>query len=50
MSTEPIQGDARRRLISSMRRRSALAAAVVLAVVWLALYAQLKAGDDPVLG
>jgi cytoskeletal protein RodZ len=47
MSQEPIGGEPRRKLISSMRFRVALAAAAVLAAAWLAIVGQLKAGDDP---
>ena len=44
-----MQGEDRRRLISRVRRRTALAAAAVLAALWIAIVEQLEAGHDPVL-
>ena len=49
MSSDPIQGEPRRRLIRVTRQRVALAAAAVLAALWLALVEELHAGNDPVV-
>jgi hypothetical protein len=49
MRPDPIEGEPRRKLIAVTRRRVALAAAAVLAALWLAIVGQLKAGSDPVL-
>jgi hypothetical protein len=47
MRPDPIEGEPRRKLIAVTRRRVALAAAAVLAALWLAIVGQLKAGSDP---
>jgi hypothetical protein len=49
MRPDPIEGEPRRKLIAVTRTRVALAAAAVLAALWLAIVGQLKAGNDPVL-
>ena len=47
--SDPIEGGPRRKLIAVTRTRVALAAAAVLAALWLAIVGQLKAGNDPVV-
>jgi cytoskeletal protein RodZ len=49
VSTEHLHGEARRRLVRSLRVRVALAVGALLGALWLAFVGRVEGGDDPVL-